>query len=829
MEIDYIDEFLSGFHVSARSSKKETEVHPIIKNIVFKIKQEIDSKNIHIVIKLPKKSNIALWITTIYHLLWLKENYKRIELEKSDLKIGQRLLLNGCLVEYLGKSIDGKKIKVRCKDLDYQFSFKHVYSLILVENDRRSLAKHTKLQQTFKNTISKVAKLYSLNAQAVLQSVLNCNVLIANYKEVNEFGKKLNINGTRISDFFPWYSLSSQERNNSYAYTVLSLSGTCIVSNNFLSLIDHMEENNSSVNVVFVDGVEIFEKEFYDIREEFINNKIPIVFFSDEKNDEIVDQLKDEGFTIIDMMNKVQDSDLLFCSYSNPFYEIDNYLYNYLNLELIDHPISEPMIIKLPNMLEEIRKDIGLKETRVKDLYYKLFIKMVYLTKIIRIPDATFVKNQIAEIEKYKDEVDKLKMWIGKREQELILRVISKLKKLVKVICNSVKNGKVKAINTLVKKNPSKNYLLIVGSEKEKVETQNYWIKKTCNLYVSTLSELNRLKIDQRKFAKIIISGWFGKEKVKKIKRTYFGSNYTVLLYSFELDWFNKYIGKEKVLTQQKYDLELPNAEDRIDQVKKEISDLQIKRYCENKSNRDLVKAKMVRFHNNKCAFFHEGHKLYQVNNLVYRKESQLLNDIPKKTVKEIRLGDYVIFRERDSDIIRELVDQKLKKEGRSYLRDYAALWRKALWEIYKLAHEDLSMTVRLLEKNGCTRHTVTVKNWLFNDLMIGPRNFDDVEIIAKTSNYQPLIKHMDQVANAVDELTKIHRSVAHELQHEMLRKLTDKVPKDNLQSYDDSFMLDGLGRIYLLRVEYISEEWVKVDAKNINKLINMEGNLWLE
>ena len=100
-----------------------------------------------------------------------------------------------------------------------------------------------------------------------------------------------------------------------------------------------------------------------------------------------------------------------------------------------------------------------------------------------------------------------------------------------------------------------------------------------------------------------------------------------------------------------------------------------------------------------------ETHRVRVVTHFVQGHGSDT-DDVPAKTVDQLKPGDFVVFRTgTEGDIIRGYADLWLKKQRMGHMRDVAGLWRKALQE-FRTANggagrSGLNRTVALLKAGG--------------------------------------------------------------------------------------------------------------------------------
>ena len=109
------------------------------------------------------------------------------------------------------------------------------------------------------------------------------------------------------------------------------------------------------------------------------------------------------------------------------------------------------------------------------------------------------------------------------------------------------------------------------------------------------------------------------------------------------------------------------------------------------------------------------------------------LQELPSKDIKQLKVGDYVVFREgTDSDLLRTIADRGLKKAGKGEHRTIAGLWKRVLLQYVNDHPDEIEGALVDLWDAGLQRTEITVRSWLNDDHRIGPQDGKDIEIIAK-------------------------------------------------------------------------------------------------
>ena len=264
-------------------------------------------------------------------------------------------------------------------------------------------------------------------------------------------------------------------------------------------------------------------------------------------------------------------------------------------------------------------------------------------------------------------------------------------------------------------------------------------------------------------------------------------------------------------------------------EVQKAINENKIKIFIDkDKSNRNtstsITRAyRIINFEDDNYAFLSEN---YQAN-IIDRRN----NDIKHRSIMELNIEDEMIFTKSkldgEEDIVKIVIKQLLKDE--EFNNEYGEyfklnnLWKNSLkkyMNIYNLTEKDISNELRIF---GRKLNPLTIINWL-NGNIIGPRDVNDIRIIANIVNDRELNKNLEQVIIGC----KQERSIQIQIRKVIADIIINSIVKDN--EYDEKIYkiiksvitdLDKyayIGKIF--SIENINEE---LSSQNINKIIERD------
>ena len=118
-----------------------------------------------------------------------------------------------------------------------------------------------------------------------------------------------------------------------------------------------------------------------------------------------------------------------------------------------------------------------------------------------------------------------------------------------------------------------------------------------------------------------------------------------------------------------------------------------------------------------------------------------------------------------------------------------------------------------------CTE--VTIRRWLNDEYLIGPREEQDIEIIARVSRDQELQKQLEYVRRAIKEVRGAHQQAAHFLAQKLIAQLPFLLKQDLSRSR--TIEIEDVGQALVICIEYIGEEDIEVPVTKVNRLLKDE------
>lgn len=188
--------------------------------------------------------------------------------------------------------------------------------------------------------------------------------------------------------------------------------------------------------------------------------------------------------------------------------------------------------------------------------------------------------------------------------------------------------------------------------------------------------------------------------------------------------------------------------------------------------------------------------------------------EVPRRRLADISVGDILVFRETGrKDVIQALADAQLGPDA-SAIRERAARWHKALRE----SGLDEARLMTELEQVNCPRTLQTVRGWLADDSLIGPRTEADLVAIAYAVGSQKLLDQVPSIREAIVVLRAAHQRAGRRLSRILLDKLPERL--EEMEEGRTRIEIDNATGAWIVQVESISDHVEMRPRSHINALL---------
>lgn len=404
----------------------------------------------------------------------------------------------------------------------------------------------------------------------------------------------------------------------------------------------------------------------------------------------------------------------------------------------------------------------------------------------------------------------------------------------------------------LLTSNSPRMVALVVPERRDKNRIQLYWQNWCCEKGLATEihayypAEYYMIPCDQ--YNVTIVVGWLKRAIMRKILYSFNTENYIVLLYDYEKRWRNYTTAKWNMaldssqnrktieksfatdvlqvstsrFVQSEPELVEVSQSDEFAEIELVLRENKYRQYVASGGQRaesETTEAIPVNYVGGYLAFYRTGHKIISASDIIEHDADRIETKLPS----ELKMGDFVVVREADRDLIKEIADVMLDRLGKSELRELATKWKEAL-EIETLFNSPEEIYERL-QKVGCTRSYQAVRTWLTDQDMIAPQSKQDLEHIAAVTKSGVLTEKLDQIHNAAQAVKSAHvqagRTLSLQLRNRVVKALKEYGDIDPFNIWDPIEMqIDGVGLVQILKIIDIGTP-VIVDIADTNRLID--------
>lgn len=514
---------------------------------------------------------------------------------------------------------------------------------------------------------------------------------------------------------------------------------------------------------------------------------------------------------------------------------------------------DDDLISNLVKKLYSKKSEVKDQSIQMNDIFTELFrITLNVLRRIVPYTDAerTIVQRKLSEC---KSLLQKEHFFISKRTYLDYETIIEDLKLIISA---SFVLPKVKSLEEILKRR-YKTAHLVVPKKISKEYIVDFWCslcsKENIDTDIIVLHPDEYINIKPVTSSVAIVCGWFSNVTMRKLLYSYNAHEYIVLLYDCEKRWkkahtssWKKNIGsannksiikhafnvihinspKEQLgLNIAQYDQS--NSEiDELNEIELFLKESTIRKYVSKNSQSSdcqTVEAVPISFMGGYLSFLRKKHKVITVTDII-------MNDSEKEMMKEasqLQIGEFVVLREADRDIIRELADIILVNSGKSHLRALATRWKESLkiesiFSSYAEIYDELKAV-------GCTVTYQTVRGWITDENKISPGQKEDLIYIAQATKDKELLNIVNEVYEAARVVISAHIQAGRYLSAQLKTKIASA-----LHEYNDIdphnlwepivLTFDDIGTVKILKVIEIGPV-VVVDSINTNRLIEEKEN----
>jgi len=430
-----------------------------------------------------------------------------------------------------------------------------------------------------------------------------------------------------------------------------------------------------------------------------------------------------------------------------------------------------------------------------------------------------------------------------KYKYSISAEIIGNIEEIVSILYELLKETylfvKTKKAKELIQSSSSDNIVIIIPENDDKDTYNSYWnlfsdesdVKKNIDImypqeYSTCSHNIN---------AKVIVCGWLGKNKMRNIIFSNNTSSVSILLYKIEEEWKKYHLAEwEKIIKNEsrrnfdklftsiefqpnenteENDIEINND---IDTIEISIRENRYKKYSMNTGNM-TAETIPITFVSGYFSFYRKSSNIITVTDII----NNISDNLKQKNTIDIQVGDFIVIREKESSLIRELADAILAKEGKTEYREVSGRWKNKLLERCKVC--SISEIYDKIKRYGLTIGLPAFRTWI-NDDFIVPEKKDNLLCLSTALNDSYLKNKIDYIWKVCKDVNATHIKAGNEISKRLkngIAKSLSEMPKIRRNDIWDpiDLQLDELGKIKILKVTSIGDP-IFVDLIHTNRLL---------
>lgn len=256
---------------------------------------------------------------------------------------------------------------------------------------------------------------------------------------------------------------------------------------------------------------------------------------------------------------------------------------------------------------------------------------------------------------------------------------------------------------------------------------------------------------------------------------------------------------------------------DELEEIELVLREHKYRKYISSQES-EVTEALPVNFAGGYFAFFTPTRKLITVTDIIVKGARR----IAIKTANELSVGDFIVIRETQRDLIREIADIILAASGKMQCRQKAFKWIEALRK--EETFSDFDDIYERLKSVGCSKDRLTVRRWITDEDAIIPQDKSDLIAIAIAIEDSTLLEEVDEIYEAGRTVMSAHIKAGRVISEKLRRCIADKLHsqqrKDPYTIWDPiTFNIDDVGKVNVLKIIDIIKEPVIIEIGNANRL----------
>ena len=856
---EYIEELLSTptvlDNMSLQYGDNAIAVSPIVKASIQMLESMIETEGRHNVFVFPEIKELLYEFVLAKIVFNVAAGKINITYDPHTFKSGQKLKYKNCVIEfdrYVERDFDGKeRIYIRFSDGGtYGLPPEIAPIFQIADSDTKRFSKSKAFYDVYsaKRALEEAKALPEnrniIEALTDYKTHLDGSIfLITNVKNAKEYFDQTFINGIPLKDVLLIGKVQTDGSIDSCYPGQLSGNPAIVLASDLYSVIKAIEQGAKVQSIIINSSQNTVIDNQLDTLDDLSREEFPILCLTDTSNSFELDVLLDRGYNVW----RWDASSLVETIHASNQKTTGKRIQNCAKQALAYERVNCAEINEALHLIYSHKAEIENQGTDVIATYNKLF-NLLFTSLRIAVP---FEREEICRVQSILDDC-KVALEHEKRfmSQELYRDLAKAITDFEKVFIISFDNPKVSKIAEIISSKKYSSVCIVISDRLDKVRCEEYWrnfaVRKHSPTIVKVPYPQEYASSDTVRYDATIIVGWLNNKNMRNVIYCYGTQEYIVLTYECEEKWRKAHTKTwSRSLSNSSNNRIVKNSFSR--KARSEISDHRFAEATdvmheetfdeltdiENliQANRcrqygisaggqgQIVDAYPVSFVGGYLSFYRGGHKVITVTDII-TDESE---SISLKTPDQLVVGDFVVVREADRDIIKDIAERILENSGKPNLRSVALRWKEALKvETMFSTTEDI---FEILKLHGCTKGYPTVRNWIENEDQFSLKDKNDLICIAKAMNDQMLLETVDSVYEAGQEVKGAHVQAGQYLSKLLKRQIVEALSShegiDAFNIWDPlELQLEDIGKVIILKIIDINRP-IQINSSNTNRLLS--------
>lgn len=828
------------------SAGEAMSISPIVKASVLMLESELQAGSIHNVFVFPDTQDL------VYEFLIAKTVYN-ITVGKIKYSYDPHLFKKGQKLSYKNKVVVFEKCEIDKKDhrericISFSDGMKYYLPIEIAPMFQLADSKRVSKYQSFSkiyNAKTAIAEAQCATPPSVSKILsdykthLNGSILfVSKIKSSNDFFTKCEIDSQSISHFL-YVGRANYDGKVSNVFPGQMKGNPAIIIAPDLYSVAAAIEKGISVQSVIIDlsGGNYLDSQL-DVLDDLSERAFPIACVCDTNSSFSLDLLQEREFSIWrwDKTNII--CPLLHSASRKTSAALEN-CYGYKAEYIV---VNNDKLSECIRILNSYKNSIYDMQNEAVYVHGKLFSLSVGMLRSINPSD--YEDRAIDSLLQCIDKLESVKKYISEQCFTDFNKVITTLDSCIR---HRFSNPKFIKLKDIILSGQYKSICLVISSKFDKQKTEKYWNEfirekqPDVNIIVMYPEEY----ISEYMNADVtVFSGWLGKKLMKNMLFSYKTKINIILEYQCEKYWEKSHNRNyQKALSNsgninaiEKYiksDLEVPELSDGVstvtyDQNTDELDEIELfirenkyRQYSSASPAERIIEAVPVSFIGGYISFFGQNHSVISVTKIISQ-ESDKIEII--KHPQKLSVGDFIAIRESDRDIITEMADQILDRNGKNNLRSIVNRWKEALeLEAYFTSEEEICEKIKAA---GCSKSEATIRNWINNSsAYIAPNSKEDLICIAVATEDGILLDTVEEVFEAAQVIKGAHQQAGMLLSKIVKIRISEELHLlrsiDVFNIWDPiEIEIENVGKIKILKIIDIGEP-VSIGSNTVNRLI---------